>query len=505
VFNIQLVTTKDPELIANRYRLKQLVGKGGMGEVFLAEDIVLGNTPVAIKFLSQSIVESKIQDSFAREALLSAALSQKSIHIVRAYDYGLSDHGHLYYVMEYLSGKILQEIIPTPLPLFLTLTRQICSGLNSAHQGIKIDGKIQPLIHRDIKPANIMVIPDPILGQMVKILDFGVAKFINYIEVISTNHGFSGTLPYSSPEQLEGEALDSRSDIYSLGVMMFEMLTGKKPWQPETNYFGAWYKAHLFEKPRTIQEVNPHLKLPKQLNDLVMSCMEKNPNNRPQNVMEILHILASTTEQSNARPSQATSDKTSDKKSPLKTSLVSGLPIEIEKACRKIIWPQDKPIQEIVFPQIVDPEVDSVTALCLMLSQPEIQRRANPIRYNQFIFITKPHPMLLWLTVLYNKNLGPRWLPCYLDMQIPHNLKLISRLAEYERYPIVIFALEPPHVCANIISSSIASPKREMLKTWVKQSQQLPPCNQSALSKKLLRQQYQQMQSQVLQYLESQI
>jgi len=504
VINAQLVATKDPELIANRYRLKQLLGKGGMGEVFLAEDTVLGNTPVAIKFLSQSIAESKVQDNFAREAFLSAALSQKTIHIVRAYDYGLSDNGQLYYVMEYLSGKILQEMIPTPLPLFLTLIRQICSGLNSAHQGIKMDGKIQPLIHRDIKPANIMVIPDPILGQMVKILDFGVAKFTNYSEIISTNHEFGGTLPYSSPEQLEGESLDSRSDIYSLGVMMFEMLTGKRPWQPETNYFGAWYKAHLFEQPKTIQEVSPHLKIPKQLNDLVMSCMEKKPNHRPQNVLEILHILANTTEQSNAHPSTATSDKTSDKTSPLKISLVSGLPIEIEKACGKIIWPEDKPVQEIVFPQIVDTEVGCVTTLCLMLSQPEIQRRANPTRYNQFIFITKPHPMLLWITLLYNKNLGPRWLPCYLDMQIPHNLKLVSRLAEYDRYPIVLFALEPPHVCANIIGSSIAAPQRQMLKIWVEQSQQLPPSNQSALSKKLLKQQYQQVQSQVLQNLESQ-
>jgi serine/threonine-protein kinase len=109
--------------------------------------------------------------------------------------------------------------------------------------------------------------------------------------------------------------------------------------------------------------------------------------------------------------------------------------------------------------------------------------------------------MLLWVTVLYNQDLGPKWLPCYLDMQNPYNLKLVYQLAEYERYPVIIFNLEPPHICANVLSSSIAPPQRQMLKNWVQQSQQLLPSNQAALSKKLLRQQYQQMQPQILNHL----
>jgi serine/threonine protein kinase len=214
------------ELLANRYQLKQLIGSGGMGEVFLAEDILLGGIPVAIKFLSQSFANSKIKQDFVREAHMSAGLSQKSLHIVRAYDYGVSQEGKPFYVMEYLNGKSLKDLIPMHLPKFKTLLRQICLGLHCAHQGMNIDGKIYPLVHRDIKPANILVVPDPILGQLVKILDFGIAKFINYTDPVNTNNGFNGTLPYCSPEQLEGGELDSRSDIYSLGVMMFEMLTG---------------------------------------------------------------------------------------------------------------------------------------------------------------------------------------------------------------------------------------------------------------------------------------
>ncbi|GAB1537568.1 hypothetical protein NUACC21_02130 [Scytonema sp. NUACC21] len=207
-------------LLANRYQLKQFIGRGGMGEVFLADDILLGGIPVAIKFLSQTVEDPKMEQDFAREARICAALSQKSIHIVRVTDYGVSRNGKPFYVMEYLSGKTLKDLIPMSLPIFLSLCRQICLGLQCAHNGMEIDGKIYPLVHRDIKPANVLVLPDTILGQLVKILDFGIAKFVNYSSsVLTTSKEFHGTLPYCSPEQLDVDELDNRSDIYSLGVL----------------------------------------------------------------------------------------------------------------------------------------------------------------------------------------------------------------------------------------------------------------------------------------------
>lgn len=96
-------------LLANRYQLIKLIGTGGMGKVFLANDVLLGGTPVAIKFLAQTVLNPKLQKDFAREAMVSAALSQKSIHIVKAYDYGVSEQGYPFYVMEYLSGKSLKN------------------------------------------------------------------------------------------------------------------------------------------------------------------------------------------------------------------------------------------------------------------------------------------------------------------------------------------------------------------------------------------------------------
>nr|WP_230967718.1 serine/threonine-protein kinase [Nostoc sp. WHI] len=485
-------------MLANRYQLKQLIGSGGMGEVFLANDILLGGTPVAIKFLTQTVVNTKMQQDFAREALMSAALSQKSIHIVRAYDYGVNEKGKPYYVMEYLCGKSLKDLIPLSLPMFLTLSRQICLALQCAHQGINIDGKMCPLVHRDIKPANIFVIPDPILGQLVKILDFGIARFLNYASTASTSKGFNGTLPYCSPEQLDGEKLDSRSDIYSLGVMMFEMLTGKKPWQPETDYFGAWYKAHHFEQPKAIADVKPTLKLPQKLNNLIMACLAKKSCDRPQNIAQILQAL-NNLEQSNC-PSLPTILAS---RSILSSSLGSGLPIAVEQSCRQLLWPQNKPIQEIVFPQVLDTVQGSMTALLLMLSKQEIKNYALSTRYNQFIFITSPHPMLLWVTVLYNRQLAPKWLPCYLDMQNLQNRRMVSLLAENERYPLIFFSLEALHSCTNVLSSRIEPTQRQMLKTWVEQSQNLPPTFQAQVSKQLLKQQYKQMQSRILQYLES--
>ncbi|MEH2294791.1 serine/threonine protein kinase [Nostoc sp.] len=485
-------------LLANRYQLNQLIGSGGMGEVFLANDILLGGIPVAIKFLTQTVVDTKMQQDFAREALMSAALSQKSIHIVRAYDYGVNEKGKPYYVMEYLSGKSLKDLIPLSLPMFLTLSRQICLGLQCAHQGINIDGKICPLVHRDIKPANILVIPDPILGQLVKILDFGIARFLNYTSTASTSRGFNGTLPYCSPEQLDGEKLDSRSDIYSLGVMMFEMLTGKKPWEPETDYFGAWYKAHHFEQPKAIADVSPTLQVPQKLNNLIMACLAKKASDRPQNIAQIIEVLNSL-EQSNF-PSLPTILGSS---SILSSPLYSGLTITVEQSCQQLLWPSNKPIQEIVFPQLLDTAEGSMTALWLMLPKEEIKNYALSTRYNQFIFMISPHPMLLWVTVLYNRQVAPKWLPCYLDMQNPQNLRLVCFLAENERYPLIFFTLEAPHSCTNVLTSHIDRTQRQMLKTWVQQSQSLPPASQLQLSKQLLKQQYKQMQSRILQHLES--
>jgi serine/threonine-protein kinase len=113
------------------------------------------------------------------------------------------------------------------------------------------------------------------LGELVKILDFGISKTLQADS--DQTHSYMGTLAYSSPEQMEGKELDARSDIYSLGIMLYEMLTGRMPLHAETHTFGGWYKAHHFQTPRTFAEVNPTLRLPKALETLVMGCPGQNP------------------------------------------------------------------------------------------------------------------------------------------------------------------------------------------------------------------------------------
>lgn len=237
-------------LIAKRYQLRELIGSGAMGKIYRAKDILLGGVPVAVKFLSLSVQNHQkihLQERFEREAKTSALLGQKSIHIVRVMDYGVDEDSTPFYVMEYLKGKNLSDVIryqTLSLARFLSLLRQISLGLQCAHQGISVDGKVCPIIHRDIKPSNILIVQDSSFGELAKILDFGIAKLLQS-DSTQTNY-YMGTFAYSSPEQMEGNELDNRSDIYSLGIMMFEMLTNKIPIHSNTDSFGGWYKAHHF-------------------------------------------------------------------------------------------------------------------------------------------------------------------------------------------------------------------------------------------------------------------
>jgi len=171
------------------------------------------------------------------------------------------------------------------------LMRHMCLGLECAHQGIKIDGKHCQVIHRDIKPSNAFVISDPSLGTLAKVLDFGIAQFLSDTTESNQTGSFMGTLAYCSPEQIAGKDLDHRSDIYSLGVTMFEVLTGHIPIQAETNSIGSWYHAHRSQVPKTFDQVAPGLTIPASLNDLIMSCMAKSPDERPQSMTDILAVI----------------------------------------------------------------------------------------------------------------------------------------------------------------------------------------------------------------------
>ncbi len=499
--------TTDPNtgrLLANRYQLVELIGKGAMGRVYQAKDMLLGGVIVAVKFLSQALLNKRMRDRFEQEATICALLGEKSIHIVRVRDYGVDENETSFYVMEYLEGDSLSEVIrrqPLPLGRFLNFARQICLGLQCAHKGIVIEGKLSPIIHRDIKPSNILVTQNSSIGELVKILDFGIAKLLQSDS--AQTHSFMGTLAYCSPEQMEGKELDKRSDIYSLGVMMFEMLTGEMPLIGDTHSFGGWYKAHHFIPPRTFESVNPNLKLPIPLKNLVMSCLAKDPSDRPQSVEEILRVLKKLDE--SLAHSLVLVDRINQvlEKSPVVTDSRPKLAPSVEEICRQASWPKDKPLATIVFPHIIRTSHEVLPTLWVMLKKQDIQNRQVSTRYNQFLFLERPHPMVLWITALHNREYGANWLPCYLDLKTALGQKMARLLGQTGSYRILFFSLSEPERCTNVMTSTIAPVQRQRLIQWANTSQTLVSAAQPQFSKKVLKQEFEKLKPKIVMKLEA--
>lgn len=491
------------KLLINRYQLIELIGKGAMGRVYLAEDILLGGVPVAVKFLAHTLLTEQMRVRFAHEARSGALLGQKSIHIVRVTDYGVNRDEVPFYVMEYLPGVNLDDLISTqalPLPRFLNLARHICLGLQCAHQGITVDGKVCPIIHRDIKPGNVLVIQDPSLGELAKILDFGIAKFLSDQTHSSRTSSFLGTLAYCSPEQMEGCELDGRSDIYSLGIMLFEMLTGQLPLKAETHSIGSWYKAHHFQAPRSFKVTSPNLRLPKLLEDLIMRCLAKSPSDRPQTtgqILETLQLLEQhlSTNQKAEKPT-ATEAKPQVTPETPRTSLG-------DEAIWQAAWPSDKPVAEIVFPYSIQTRHETVAAVWAMLPKAEIQKRLLSTRYNQFLCLTSPHPMVLWITAIYEQHSGPRWLSCYLDLKNRRGLETMRLLEKIGHYPLLLFTLEAPQQLASVMPFAIVPYQRQLLRDWLHTSQKLASVASSAVSKSLLKTEFENIKPKILSKLKA--
>ncbi len=509
----------DPNLgkkLTDRYELVELIGQGAMGRVYRAEDTLLGGVMVAVKFLSQTLLTDKMRDRFVQEATTCAQLGQKSIHVVRVTDYGVSEEGVPFYVMEYLQGESLSALInqqPLPVPRFLGLSRQICLGLKSAHEGIRVRGYDNPIpiIHRDIKPSNILITQDPTLGELAKILDFGIAKLLQGDSEQTSS--FMGTLAYASPEQMEGKELDNRSDIYSLGILMFQMLTGKLPLRATSHTFGGWYKAHHTQEPLTFNQVAAYAKVPKLLENLVMSCLAKQPENRPQSISNILKELEPLEQRfgSGFRIGQRIGATLSRlpvvKKPPSKEGSSSSLSEETsssEDLCRLASWPKNKPIAEIVFPHALQTSKQPLATLWVMMTQEEIDKRLTGTRYNNFICTMSPHPMALWLTVLYNAQHGPRWLPCYLDLKTQAGQEMAFLLGQTGTYRVLFFSTEEPQQCAHVVTCTVAPPQRKLLQEWVMVARNHPSLGNSAASKTMLKNELNNhMKEKILQQLEA--
>ena len=265
------------QLLANRYEIKRVLGAGGMGMVYKATDMELGET-VAIKTLRPEMMDMDpaALDRFRSEIRLARKISHRNV--VRTHDIGES--GGLYFItMEYVEGSTLKDLIIArgrlPAPAVIAIGKQLCRALEVAHEA--------GVIHRDIKPQNMVVEADGVL----KVMDFGIARLQSRSEGHTQAGMVVGTPEYMSPEQLRGDELDARADLYSAGVVLYESLTGKLPHIADTP--GALIGKVLSESPAppraSVAEVSPALSA------VIMQTLSKNREERPRTALDFLALL----------------------------------------------------------------------------------------------------------------------------------------------------------------------------------------------------------------------
>lgn len=299
--------------LSDKYRLERLLGSGGMGSVYLSTHIGTGRD-VALKLIApQFMRNTHFVERFRREARAAGRLRHP--HIVDVTDFGfarLGDDEVAYLVMEYLDGcslgQVLREEKRLPLPRVVEILDQVCSAVHEAHQN--------GIVHRDLKPDNIWLEPDRLGGFRAKVLDFGIAQLVDETAPATTRPAAQNTadpndsgdspaavLPgsqttaltragsvlgtplYMSPEQCRGEVLDARSDIYSLGVIAYQMLSGSPPFMGEAT---SVLQAHQSTPPATLRQ---HRRLPAGVDRVVLSALDKDPARRPPTAMSLANGL----------------------------------------------------------------------------------------------------------------------------------------------------------------------------------------------------------------------
>ncbi len=285
-------------VVANTYRIDEIIGRGAIGAVFGGMHLRL-ERPVAVKFVDPTLVDDpEIRARFKREAKISASI--QSSHVVEVIDYGVSEESAPYIVMERLVGEDLHARMlregTIPVDRALRIAKQVCRALGAAHAN--------GIVHRDLKPENVFLVERDGEPEFVKVVDFGLSTFVQSDDTRLTRAGQSvGTPLYMAPEQAGARAFDARVDVYSLGVLIFEMTTGRLPF--EAPNLQQLLVALATQAPRPLRYYRPSL--PSELDELVLRFIARDPRVRPKSAAAALAEIVALEERLAAREQGAAS------------------------------------------------------------------------------------------------------------------------------------------------------------------------------------------------------
>jgi serine/threonine protein kinase len=269
-------------VLAGRYRITSRIARGGMGSVYLARDTDDGSS-CAVKVLRDDLMlDVRVRERFMYESRAASRIVHPAV--ARTYEVGETSSGEMFIVMEYVNGPPLRRLIRKGRmseARAVLVGAAVAEGLAAAHGN--------GVIHRDLKPENVLVPRSAQTDSIVKLVDFGIARIVDAPRITTTQHVL-GTPQYMSPEQAMGGPVDNRSDVYSLGVIMYEMIAGELPFHGDDAE--SLLRKHIKSRPVPLGEIVDADALSPALERLVMRCLEKSPRNRPDSMEQILAELA---------------------------------------------------------------------------------------------------------------------------------------------------------------------------------------------------------------------